>query len=99
MFPDQESTANLDDGKNLRMQKYEWIFERTAWVLMIALLLAAVLGLFGPGPLSFRTRTSADGKLVVDYYAVQRHEAPSELCIHFRDRAAQGAIRVALSRV
>jgi hypothetical protein len=94
----QTRSIELDDPDSLRLQSREWIAERIGWVLIAAALLAAVLGLLGPGPLSHRYASSSDGRLSVEYYSIQRHEAPAELIIRLPDVQRQDEIRLAVSR-
>lgn len=47
--------------------KAEWRFERVAWVVMLTIGAAALLGLFGGGPVSPGRAQSADGALQVEY--------------------------------
>ncbi|WNG33491.1 hypothetical protein F0U61_07570 [Archangium violaceum] len=63
-----------------RIQHSVWTVQRVGWVLMGAFLLAAVLGLFGDGPLS---RASAEGGgLKLEYVRTARVSFPITLDVH-----------------
>lgn len=48
----QRQNHQLEVGEDVKFQNRWWVFERIAWVFMALLLLAALLGLLGPGLLS-----------------------------------------------
>jgi hypothetical protein len=83
----------------MRNQSREWTVERLGWLVFAATLLAALLGILGPGPLSNSRQQTQDGRLVVEYYSVERYEAPAELRIRFQPvHTEDGLIRLAVSR-
>ena len=82
-----KSVAELDDPGHLAHQRHEWIVERIGWALMALAVVAALLGYLGQGPLTSRSTASPDGSLAVEYYAVERYQAPAEL--RFQVRAPQ----------
>ena len=92
-------SIELEDPKQQRFQYWEWIAERIGWGLFAGIVLAGLLGLLGPGMLSHRVVSSSDGRLTVDYYSIQRNEAPAELLIGFEHPGAdQDRVRLAISR-
>lgn len=62
-------------------QQREWKAQRAGWVLMALLLIAALLGLLGPGPLSWSTATAAEGLVRVDYQRFAHTEADDLLTV------------------
>lgn len=62
-----------DDDANLRFHRIEWRIHRTARIVFLVILAAALLGLFGDGPLA-NTRLEADG-LQLEYDHFVREEA------------------------
>jgi hypothetical protein len=80
----ETNTIELDGSRSERIRSREWTAERVGWFVIAAILIAALLGLLGPGLLSYRIQTSPDHRLSVEYYAVQRYDAPAELRIRFR---------------
>jgi len=94
-----EGSLELDDARHQQIQHREWIAERIGWGAIGLIILAALLGLLGPGVLSHRVASSSDGRLTVDYYRLQRNEAPSELLIRFDHPGAdQDRLRLTISR-
>jgi hypothetical protein len=93
-----ESTIDLEQPENQRASSREWWTERIGWIAISIILIAALLGAFGPGPLSHREATSDDGRLTVDYYRVQRYSAPAELRIRFEPDATAELVDLAFSQ-
>lgn len=86
---------DLHAPANERRHRREWRIDRIGWGILIAILLCALLGLFGArGPLNAAERRS--GELVVRYERFLRHEAPSSL--HLTSPAQGPEVTVALSR-
>ena len=92
------STVELDESNHIRNQQREWLIQRIGWVVMFILLVAAATGLFGHGPVVDREKQSPDGTMSVEYYAVQRHAAPSHLYIRFRQTTPNEPVRLSISR-
>lgn len=92
-----KSIDGLQLHQNMAHQRREWRVQRIGWALMALLLLAALLGLLGPGPLS-RT-TAAAGALRVEYNRFEHMQAPSEMRIGLpADAVDGGTVRLRLSR-
>ncbi|MFP5334867.1 MAG: hypothetical protein ACLGIV_06090 [Actinomycetes bacterium] len=72
-----------------RFTRREWRVERVGWVVMTAFVLSGVLGLLGPGPLSWTTAESSNGVVAVDYQRVVHHEADEALTLTFTPEAVQ----------
>ena len=60
-------------------QRREWVFERVGWAVMALLVLAALLGLLGPGPLSSTSVSDGGGASRVEYDRFLHHHAPTTL--------------------
>lgn len=71
--------GDLEIDDNPKLQNTTWVAERVAWVLLALFLAAALLGVFGHGPLSRGEARTADGWLVVDYPRVARLDSPDEI--------------------
>jgi hypothetical protein len=82
----------LDTPRQQSIQRCEWIAERLGWVVMTSVVLAALVGLLGPGPLSSRVVRSPDGHLQVEHNAIERYDAPCKLIIHFKGRETNQAM-------
>jgi hypothetical protein len=66
--------------EDLRFQNVTWIAERLGWLVMAAVVLAALLGLFG-GPSAKTEVRDASGRVQVEYQRFQRLLAPSGMKI------------------
>lgn len=97
MADEARTTLQLDEPDNLRPVRREWMAERIGWVVIAVLLTAALLGLLGPGPLSERTQACADGRLSVEYYAIERSEKPATLRILVKPARSEEYVRLGLS--
>jgi hypothetical protein len=86
-----EVKEQLDSAAVAVFQQRVWRAQRVAWALMALIVLAAVAGLLGPGPLSSRTVTSADGAFRVDYARFLRRGTRTTLRIHVRPATAEAS--------
>lgn len=57
----------LEIEQDLRFQHREWALQRVGWVGMAVVVLAALAGLLGPGPLGEATSRSGDRTVAVAY--------------------------------
>jgi hypothetical protein len=91
--------GDLELDQDLTYQQREWRAERISWIVATLLLLAALLGVLGPGPLSKTRAGSQDDLLWVEYDRFVRHRSPTELIVHLDPNAAQeGTIQLQLDR-
>jgi hypothetical protein len=65
-------------------EEREWVVQRVGWVLMGLIVVAALLGLLGPGPLSKRHEGKVGDALYVEYQRFGRYQAPAELKVFCR---------------
>jgi hypothetical protein len=65
---------------------------------MLIVVAAALLGLFGRGPLSHRTQLSADARLMVDFEPLARYGTSTQITLHLSPDA-QGAGKSGTARV
>jgi hypothetical protein len=75
------SLQKHETARALRIWHIDGVVQRIGWLIMASFVVAALLGLLGPGPLSSRRLASENGRLIVEYSAVERYQAPSELRI------------------
>ncbi|TNC66283.1 hypothetical protein [Rubellimicrobium roseum] len=66
-------------GEDMAFQSHDWMAERIGWGVMVLVIVAALLGLFAVGPMSWTTSTDTSGLLRVDYGRIQRQTAPASL--------------------
>jgi hypothetical protein len=63
-------------------QRREWRAQRIGWAVMAAVVVAALAGLLGPGPLSWTTATGNDGDVALEYQRFTHLEADDVLTVH-----------------
>jgi len=91
--------GDLQIDQDLRFSKREWRTQHAGWLLMLILIAAAALGLFGHGPLASRHAQTPDGRLKLDYDAVARHSAPDILRIEIAaDAVSDGTVSIWFDR-
>jgi hypothetical protein len=89
-----QRVGDLELGQDLDYQRREWAFERAGWVVMALIVVAALLGLFGDGPLS-RT-TTGNEPLRLEYNRFVHRNAPERLRVSVA--AAGDEVRLWVSR-
>lgn len=90
--------GDFEIDQDLRFQDREWKIQRLGWVAILLLVVLALLGLFGTGPLSTATASDADGPLSVDYQRFIRHGGRTTLTIRVgNDYLAGNEVEVSLT--
>ncbi|MEW6131183.1 MAG: hypothetical protein AB1757_29405 [Acidobacteriota bacterium] len=93
------SDAVIQVAQDLVHQQREWMIERIGWLLMSLLVLAALVGLLGTGPLSDAMVRDANSTLEAEYRRFARYQAPTVLRIHLSSQPATDAItRLSINR-
>ena len=88
----EAAVRSLEDEIKPHVNRVSWVVERCVWVVMAVILLVALLGLAGGGPLS-RTgisREAAGGEIHVDYARFTRYHAPNQLNVSVLTPGASG---------
>ncbi len=85
-----QRVGDLEVAQDLTFQRRSWTVQRIGWVAMALVLLAALAGLTGSGPLSQATAGAAGDPLRVAYPRFARHRAPTTLEVHLAPGAGQG---------
>ena len=81
-MPDNESISRSEPiQENMPMQQRVWRFERVGWYVLVLIVLLALAGLFGNGPLSDAEVMSQDGRLKVEYQRLSRSGTTDNLFI------------------
>jgi hypothetical protein len=87
--------GDLEIDQDLEFQGRSWTVQRIGWIVMPLLVLAALFGLLGPGPLSSATAGSEAGPLWLEYDRLGHWERPTTLQLHLgANVAAEGLVRV-----
>ncbi|HWP42190.1 MAG TPA: hypothetical protein VNO14_03065 [Blastocatellia bacterium] len=82
--------GDLEIAQDMTHQRREWAIERVGWAIMALILLAALAGLLGPGPLS-KVRVDHPGSaLSAVYNRFERHQSPTKLRLEFLPQASPG---------
>jgi hypothetical protein len=88
--------GDLEINEDLVFQKRSWTVQRIGWVIMALVLAAALLGLFGAGPLSRATAGTEDEALWVEYDRFSRLLKTTDLKVHATSES--GEVRLWISR-
>ena len=90
--------AGLEVDDDPRFHRRMWRVQRAGWLAMLAITLAALTGLLGPGPLS-RAVTAQPAGLRVEHPRFARVDAPQSLRVHLPTSAPPGGgYRLGLGR-
>lgn len=79
--------AGLELDEHLAFQERQWRWERLGWILFGVIIIAALLGVFGTGPLSNTTATSPDELFQVSYERIVRHQGEAEYLLRIEPEA------------
>src|SRR5688500_10694050 len=94
----QPQQKGLEIEQDLRYQAWEWPLQRIGWILMGLIVLGALLGFLGEGPLTKKTAATADGSLSLQYGQVLHYHNPTQLRLQVAAGATQGnELRLSLS--
>lgn len=77
----KNETRPLELDQQLDFQRREWLAQRVAWWALTAFVAAAVLGLFGGGPLSAAHAAAPNGSLSIDYERFVRLGAATRISV------------------
>jgi hypothetical protein len=92
-------TRSLDVQHDDAFQKSEWRIQRVGWAAWSAIVIAALAGLLGTGPLSHADSSASDGSLSVKYDRFLHYHKPAVLEVLVNSRAEDDQpLRLKLSR-
>lgn len=95
----RQRSEGVEVARDLPFQKREWVFERVGWAVMAVIVLLALLGLLGNGPLSSTSAADALGRVKVEYDRFLHYQEPSRLRIHVSGAVTAGdEFRLAFSQ-
>lgn len=86
-----QTDKGLEVDQDLEFQRRDWTFERAGWFAMLVVVVAALLGLLGDGPLSRAHRIAGDHSLRVEYGRFERHGARTQLTLFVRRDSTAGS--------
>jgi len=86
---------DLEIGQDPDFQRRQWAIQRVGWVAMGMVILAALAGLMGAGPLSRATAGGPDDDLRLMYLRFDHRHAPTEVRMEIAgDAIREGEVRV-----
>jgi hypothetical protein len=88
----KKQIGSLEIEQDIAFQEKEWKIERAGWVVMAVIILLALIGLFGGGPVS-TTEQGSSGGLRITYERFERQMRPSRLTLNLPP-PAEGAGQV-----
>jgi hypothetical protein len=87
--------GDLQIEEDLKLERRGWIFERIGWLAMFLIVLAALAGLIGNGPLSSDSAAAQDESLTVEYDRFQHYHHQETLTVRIAGEAAgQNEVRL-----
>jgi hypothetical protein len=91
--------GDLEVNQDIKHEELTWRLQRIGWGLMLLLVVAALVGLLGPGPLSAAQAGKRGSPLWVEYNRFERYQSPVLLRVHVGPQAVQqGKIKLYISR-
>ncbi|HEX2099829.1 MAG TPA: hypothetical protein VHF69_04145 [Candidatus Synoicihabitans sp.] len=87
--------GDLEISEDFEFQQRSWFWERIGQIAVVGLVLAALIGLFGGGPISIVRQASPDEALRVEHPRFVRNQSPLDLQINVAPSAARdGQVRL-----
>ena len=85
--------GSIEIGEDLEFQRRSWRVQRIGWAVMMLIVAAALLGIFGGGPLS-NARAGDANRFGIDYQRFVRLESPEKITFNVGSASATGASSV-----
>ncbi len=82
-----QRVGDLEIEQDHDFQRLTWRLQRVGWIVLVVVILAALLGLFGSGPLARATTGAPGAPLRLEYDRLGRIEAPTTLTALLRPSA------------
>lgn len=82
-------TGRLELAVDEQFQRTEWRLQRIGWGIWLTVLVAAAIGLFGPGWIGSREIRSEDGKIVVRYERFLNYHKPTRIDVVAENHAPE----------
>jgi hypothetical protein len=86
----QQDKPEFQIDADLAYQERIWRAQRIGWLVFVALIIAALIGLLGPGPLSSTSAGAPADGLWIEYDRFARQDAPTTIVLHADRRLARG---------
>ncbi len=88
-MPDVPTVGDLQIERDLPYQRREWVIERIGWAGLLIIILAALVGLLGRGPISRTTQVNADQTVRLGYARFARYGERCPLRLEIVEDAAK----------
>lgn len=99
MASEVKQIGDLEISEDMEFQERSWRVQRIGWVIILIILVAALLGLFGVGPLSQAAAGNENDPMWVEYDRFSRLLKPTDLAVHIHPEAVQnGEIQLWINR-
>jgi hypothetical protein len=82
--------GTIEISQDLDFQRSSWKAQRFGWAIMLLVVVAALLGLFGGGPLSSAKLGGEGSPLRADYERFLRLDSPTKLTVYVGAAAVRG---------
>lgn len=82
--------GDLEIDQDMDHERRAWAVRKAAWIAIALLILGAMAGLLGSGPLSRSEAGRRGGPLFLEFQRFGRFTAPDELIVHLGPGAARG---------
>ena len=86
--------GDLDIDQDLAFQQKQWRVQRGAWLAGVLVLLLALSGLFGGGPLANASVSDTTNALTVDHERIERRHSPSTLSLNVVPAGTQPTLQL-----
>jgi hypothetical protein len=94
-----KKVGEIEIDQNLEHLRREWRFQRIGWLLMLLVVLAALAGLFGRGPLAKASGGAPNAPARLEYERIVRYTSPTQLTVLLSPEAIEeGIARIWLER-
>lgn len=91
--------GDMQIEQDMEFERRDWVMQRVGWIVMLLMVVAALLGFLGQGPLTRLTAGGRGGPLAVEYYRFDRVQSPADLKVSLMPGSdAEGEVRVWIER-
>lgn len=91
-MPKAPRHEELAIGQDLEFQRRDWRAQRIGWGLMLLVVLGAIAGVFGHGPVAKDRARTPDGRLELQYDRIVRHASEIPIRLRILPAAARDSL-------
>jgi hypothetical protein len=93
-----ETKRSIELEEDFHFERRDWKAQRIGWVIMILVVIAAMLGLTGRGPLSSRKAADSSGKIKLEYEKFLHYNSPAQIHVQLTGSEQEEKIMLVLER-